>query len=125
METALPEQLKSYPDPYEEEEKKRQEETQYTLPKLQQMARGSSAMELLQRVKQQNQIQPVTIQTVPSHKILEEYVKDSKFDPTREIHKEKHLTDFFIQKELLLNNYLANDEQEVKPFKSTIKTQFM
>ncbi|CDW91313.1 UNKNOWN [Stylonychia lemnae] len=121
METALPEQLKQYPDPQPINPEKMA--TQYTLPRIQSGINRHQSREDLHTAEFKNSVIE-TLQNNNYH-ILQEYVRDSKFNPIKEISKEKNITQFFVQKEMLINNYLDDEEQEVKAYVSTVKTQFM
>ena len=59
--------------------------------------------------------------------MLSDYVKDSKFNPQREINKERFIKDFFQQKQYLLNEYLENEDDNhvPKPIRTNVVTAIM
>ncbi|CDW75903.1 UNKNOWN [Stylonychia lemnae] len=59
--------------------------------------------------------------------MLSEYIKDTRFNPSREISKERHITEFFQQKFMLLNEYLNddNDDDMPQPIQSNVTTAIM
>ena len=46
--------------------------------------------------------------------MLAEYMKDGRYDPLREIWKEKNLQQFFKEKKDIVNEFIENDDLEVK-----------
>eukprot|EP00347_Sterkiella_histriomuscorum_P001443 403372018 len=100
------------------------------------MQRNMSQPTLLQNSNIKNE-QRQSLSTQLQGILLSDYVTDTRFNPVREIQKERNIQEFFQQKYLLLNEYLSdynNDDGDEdndglygspRPIQSNISTAYM